>query len=105
MGRKKIKDRIVLRFVKKLRKKFRIEKIILFGSRATGDYLKESDYDFIIVSPDFEGMFFTERTAMLYDFWEGKQKLDALCYTPKEFEEKKKQISIVREALKHGIEL
>jgi len=28
-----------------------------------------------------------------------------LCYTREEFEERKREISIVREALKHGVEL
>jgi len=31
--------------------------------------------------------------------------VDLLCYTPEEFEEREREISIVREALKHGVEL
>jgi len=51
MGKKtdpKIED-----FLRKVRKKFRIEKAIFFGSRAKGEHLKKSDYDIILVSPDF----------------------------------------------------
>jgi len=29
--------------------------------------------------------------------------VDFLCYTPEEFEEKRKEISIVRQALKEGV--
>ena len=45
------KDRVIKAFTKSIRNKFkkRLKKIILFGSRARGDFSPESDYDFILV--------------------------------------------------------
>src|SRR3989338_9841839 len=102
MGKKadaKIKD-----FIKKVKKKYRIEKAILFGSRARGDNFNDSDYDIIIVSPDFANILFTQRIAKMYDFWKHYPlDIEPICYTPEEFEKKKKQIGLVQQAVKEGI--
>ena len=104
MGKKA--DSVIKDFIKKIKKKYKVEKAILFGSRARGDALKESDYDVIIVSPDFEGIFFTQRTARMYDFWEHYPlEVEVICYTPEEFEKKKKQIGIAKKAVEEGIEI
>lgn len=100
-----VKDRRVIEFSRRVKSKFNIEKLILFGSRARQDNLVESDYDFIVVSKDFEGVFFTKRPEMLYDFWEHDVAVELLCYSPKEFEKKRKQISIVAEAVREGVEV
>jgi predicted nucleotidyltransferase len=91
------------KFLLDLNKEIKIEKIILFGSRATENFGKDSDVDLIIVSSDFEGMNFFERGAKMYDFWELDLPVDFLCYTPKEFNKLRKGITIVSEALKNGI--
>jgi len=91
------------KFASRIRKKFDVKKIILFGSRARGDNFKTSDYDFVIVSQDFDGIHFTERMSEMLRYWNEKHDLEPLCYTPKEFEEKKKQIGIVNQAVKEGI--
>ncbi len=80
-------------------------KVILFGSRARGDWLHESDYDFVVVSPRFEGMNFMERPVELYKFWHQWPGVELLCYTPEEFERKSNEIGIVAEAVREGIEL
>ena len=103
MGKREIEDKALKEFVQRLKARFDIEKVLLFGSRVKGEALKNSDYDFIIVSKDFKGIFFTDRISMLYDLWELEAPLEALCYTPEEFKKKAREISIVREALKHGI--
>ena len=66
---------------------------------------KNSDYDFILVSNDFKGIMFTDRTTKIYPYWKYLDSIDALCYTPKEFNKLKKQITIVREAVETGIEV
>lgn len=96
---------LVKKFTKKVKQKFKPKKIILFGSRAREDNLKESDYDFIIVSDKFEGMPIFKRMSLFYDYWESSADLEVICYTPKEFERKKKQIGIVQQAVKEGIEI
>ena len=93
-------------FIKRINKEFKVELAVLFGSRARGDYLENSDYDVLIVSKDFENMFFTTRISELYKFWKYFPiDIEPLCYTPEEFEKMKKRIGIVQQALKEGIVL
>jgi uncharacterized protein len=102
MGKKV--DPIIKDFLTRARKKYKIEKAILFGSRARGDNFNDSDYDVILVSPDFENIFFTQRIAKMYDFWKHYPlEIEPICYTPEEFEKKKNQIGIVKTAVEEGI--
>lgn len=80
-------------------------KVLLFGSRVRGDWLKESDYDFVVVSDRFDGVHFSRRPVELYQYWHGHPGVELLCYTQEEFERKRQEISIVREAVREGIEL
>lgn len=98
-------DKRIKEFVRKVREKIRLEKAILFGSRARGDNFEHSDYDLLLVSPDFKGKFFTERAAELIDLWRYPYDLQLFCYTPEEFREFKRRIGIVRTAAKEGIEI
>lgn len=92
-------------FAAKLKKKFKIDRLIFFGSRARGDWLKGSDYDFVIVSPDFEKTDFLDRAALVARKCNAYLPADLLCYTPEEFDRKKKEICIVREAVKTGVSI
>ncbi len=93
-------------FIERVRAKYEITQAILFGSRARGDYLADSDYDIVLVSPDFQGIFFSQRSALMYDFWtHWPLDIEPLCYTPEEFEKKKTQIGIVSEAVREGVVL
>lgn len=103
MGEERIGE--IGEFFRKVEERFRPEKVILFGSRAKGDFLKHSDYDIIVVSSDFEGIHFLDRLTMLFELWDYDYGLDILAYTPEEFEEKKREIGIVDEAVRRGIEL
>ncbi len=99
-------DKIINSFVKKVRNKVPSSRIYLFGSRARGTAKKGSDYDFLIISKDFRNFNFEERSAKIY-FLKRKipAAMDILCYTPEEFEKKKKQIGIVKIAVEEGIEI
>lgn len=88
-----------------IKENFNTELVLLFGSRARGDNLIESDYDIIIVSKDFEGINFIKRMGMVQDLWDGLYRLEAFCYTPEEFERKRNQIGTIQEACKEGIAL
>ena len=99
-ARLKIRD-----FLKRIQGEYHIEKAILFGSRARGNNLKDSDIDLILVSDSFEGIPFPDRPSKLYRFWKGGLPLELLCYTTKEFEAKRKRIGLLRNALQEGIEL
>ncbi|MBI4210018.1 MAG: nucleotidyltransferase domain-containing protein [Candidatus Diapherotrites archaeon] len=92
-------------FKTKAGKDYPIQRLIWFGSRVTGKPHRWSDIDLIIVSRKFRGMDFIERGARMYDYWKPDYPADFLCFTPKEFTERSKQITIVSEALKEGIEV
>lgn len=101
---KKLKE-----FKVQIKDRYNPSKIILFGSMASGKSHKDSDVDIIIVSKSFEGKKSFKRSPDLYLEWHLKTDMelpvDFLCYTPKEFNKLKKQVTIVSEALKNGIEI
>ena len=76
-----------------------IKSAFLFGSRARGDYLEESDWDLMIISPEFAGIPFPERATMLVKKIP-LRRIELLCYTEEEFRERVKEIGIVAEAAK-----
>ena len=82
-----------------------INKMIFFGSRASGKPHKYSDIDLIIISSKFRRKDFRERQLGFYKHWSLDLPYDFLCYTPEEFNKLKKQITIVREAVREGIEI
>ena len=92
-------------YIKRLNKKFKLEKVILFGSRARGDYLINSDIDLIVVSKDFESIPFRKRMSEAIEDWSGEIDIEVLCYTPEEFKRKMKEIGIINIAVKEGIKI
>lgn len=92
----------VREFIARIRD-IKIDKAILFGSWVSGDWMEWSDVDLILVSSDFEGKFFTDRPVELYEYWKGERSVELFCYTPEEFEKKRRQIGFVAEAEKSGI--
>lgn len=91
------------KFKQALQKEISVSKLILFGSVAEGTATKDSDVDLIIVSPAFSKLNFFKRGALMYDYWKPLLAVDFLCFTPEEFEARKKGVTIVSHALKHGI--
>ena len=103
-GRTKLVERI-REFKSRIGKKYNIDRLIVFGSVARGFYERDSDVDLIIVGDEFKGKSVLKRAVPFYLEWDLGCPVDILCYTPEEFESKKRQVSIVREALKEGIEI
>jgi len=103
-GRKPLKEKLKS-FRQRVNKDIPIERMILFGSRAEGTANRESDVDLIIVSSRFKRWDFFKRGAKMYDYWDVGYPVDFLCYTPEEFNKLSKQITLVSEAIKKGIEL
>lgn len=104
MGKKKHIE-ILKEFKRNLSKKIPIERMILFGSRVYGRPHRWSDFDLVIVSKGFRNVDSLNRSLGFYDYWNVDYPVDFLCYTPKEFNKLKKQITIVREAVRDGIEI
>ena len=83
-----------------------LAEVIVFGSRARGDYRPESDVDVLIVSPDFEGMKAYKRPKQSYRGWDYDTLPDSefICLTQSEFDERRqKQPHIVRTAVEEGV--
>lgn len=91
------------KIIKQIKEVISVEKVIVFGSSARGDYLADSDMDVIIVSRDFKGIPFYERMDKPILLWDSPLDLEALCYTPEEFKMKQQEICIVMQAVEEGI--
>lgn len=76
--------------------------IWFFGSRINGTPREESDIDMIIVSDKFKGTKFIHRMGNFLKNIDYPRHIDAICYTPEEFEKKKNEIGIINEAIKTG---
>ena len=92
-------------FLRRAARHVRLERAILFGSRARGEAREGSDYDLILVSEDFGGRAFYSRPAPLLLLWEHPEDLELLCYTPAEFEAKRRGLNIVATAVAEGFEV
>ena len=98
-------DGVVERLKARVGERLQVESLILFGSRAKGSGDEWSDYDLIVVSPDFDGVPFLERGRQLFPLREQGVSYDFLCYTPSEFARLSSQITLVREAARTGLRI
>ncbi|MFA4905490.1 MAG: nucleotidyltransferase domain-containing protein [Candidatus Margulisiibacteriota bacterium] len=73
-----------------------------FGSRISGIPKEESDIDMIVVSDKFKGIKFIYRMGEVLKKIDYPKHIDALCYTPEEFEKKRNEIGMVKDALEQG---
>ena len=97
-------------YIEKIKDIYAANEVWLWGSRAYGTPNKYSDIDLIVVSDKFSKIKFIRR---MYEFISklgllldrNAAVVDALCYTPEEFERKKQEIGVVREAVAKGIRL
>jgi predicted nucleotidyltransferase len=85
-------------------KRLNIEKIILFGSQATGKATIESDVDILIISKDFKGKDIFERAELtkepeIMTIKKFMVPLDIITMTPEEFES---ETSLIAEYAKKG---
>lgn len=103
MGKEKVKT--IRIFLQNIKKTFKPQKILLFGSRARGDALEESDFDLVIVSEKFEGMHEYDRMVSVYALKREPVSVDIICLTPAEFRERSHELSVIGEAAKEGIEI
>ncbi|MDO8582504.1 MAG: nucleotidyltransferase domain-containing protein [bacterium] len=93
-------DALLESAVQIIRDGYKPEKIILFGSRARGDYRTDSDYDFIILKKTDER--FVQRSQSIPDL---PMRTDCFVYTPEEFATMKDSNPFIIEALKNSITL
>lgn len=85
-------------FIKKLRRRFTIYEIYLYGSFATGSIHEGSDIDLIIIG-DFKGKMFQriEQIISLTDL-----PIEPLVYTLEEFNRMKQTRSFLQKVIREG---
>lgn len=102
MGKKN--DKIISLFLGVIKENIVPCKVILFGSRAKRTAKKKSDYDFLLISPQFKKWEWEERAARVYHLKRNiPAAMDIICLTPHEFERKKRQHNVIRDAAGEGI--
>ena len=82
-----------------------LRSLILFGSWARGEPLRESDVDVLIVAEGFRGKPFYEREELVLRLHDGRLPIEPWCYTPEEVVEaltRKPRIDVV-DAAQNGI--
>ncbi len=79
------------------------QRIILFGSQATGTSDEASDVDLIVVYETNKR--FLDRLRELYLLWDLRIAVDILAYTPVEFARLMKESAFVQDAVATGREI
>ncbi|MCC7572377.1 MAG: nucleotidyltransferase domain-containing protein [Candidatus Methanofastidiosum sp.] len=88
-----------------IKKEFKPNRIILFGSRVRGDAREDSDIDVILVSSYFKNIRSINRMSLVLKKIHFKKHVDYLCYTNEEFMKIKDESGIIQSALKNSIEI
>jgi predicted nucleotidyltransferase len=87
IGLKKKREKILEAELERIKSQFPaldVQKVILFGSLATGKVGKSSDLDLIIVKKSDKK--FLDRMDEFYEKLDSKVSMDIMVYTPEEFE-------------------
>jgi predicted nucleotidyltransferase len=102
-----IRDGELRRFLdqclERIRAGLRPETFWLFGSRVKGAPDEWSDIDVLVVSHRFDGMRVLDRMELFHQHAPADRRVDALCFTPKEYEYQLDQPTLVAEIVKHGL--
>lgn len=91
-------------FVHMLDAEIGVEKVLLFGSTARDERHKNSDVDLIVVSQAFECMPELKRLGFLQHRWRYVEDLEAIAYTPSEFQRIKDRL-LMKKILTYAIDL
>jgi len=101
--KEQLKNEELLKAVKKILEKFHVDVIILFGSRARGDYKPWSDYDILIIA-NFREKYLDRIAEILELLNEIKITIEPHPYTLKEaIEMLKKGNPIIVDAISEGL--
>ena len=103
------RDEKVARFrrevLPRLVERFRPAHVILFGSRARGDALKDSDLDVLVVADSFRDVKWLDRPVRVAVECDIRMGVELLCYTEDEYARKREELGIVRTATEEGVAL
>ena len=102
------------RYVQRVTDRWPVQRALLGGARVADERGAGSqrergpEYVVVLVSDHFDGIPWLERVyqaGSLWDAYEMGAPADIHAYTPAEFERKREQLRVVREAADHGLEL
>ena len=102
------------RYLERVTDRFPVQRALIGGARvadaqgALPQRERGPEYVVVLVSEYFDGVPWLERVyqaGALWDALEMGAPADVHCYTPAEFERKRTQITRVRDAVEHGLEL
>jgi predicted nucleotidyltransferase len=97
--------RLIVRFVSALREKnISVEKVILYGSHASGRPHADSDIDLAVISPDFGQDRLKESTMLLRMAWRIDPRLEPIAISSESYE-KDTWIPLIYEIRQRGIEI
>jgi predicted nucleotidyltransferase len=99
------RKRELARFLKRLKRELGVVEGYIFGSRAYGNPLLESDLDMIVVSEEFGKRSFIENMELLSRMWDGSFTLEMFPYTPEQLRKYAERKTVVSEALRKGIRI
>lgn len=98
-------ERFRSEFLPRLVARFTPTLVLAFGSRARGEGLAHSDLDLLIVSDAFRDVPWLARPVLVHEALDLPFGVDLLCYTPEEYERKRRELGIVRTATEEGLVL
>jgi hypothetical protein len=109
-----INRRELRRYLERVEDRWRLELALLGGARVADEHgappqrERGPEYVVILVSSAYDGMPWLERVyhaGSLWDALEMGAPADVHCYTPAEFERKRRVLRVVREAAEEGVDL
>ena len=102
------------RYVRRVADRWPVQRALLGGarladSRGAGPQRERGpEYVVVLVSEHFDGVPWLERVHQAASLWDGLEMggaADVHCYTATEFERRRENLPVVREAAEHGLEL
>jgi uncharacterized protein len=102
------------RYLERVTDRWPVQRALLGGARlddvhgAPPQRERGPEYVLVLVSEHFDGVPWLERVYQAGSLWDALEMgapADVHCYTPQEFERKREQLRLVRDAAEHGLEL
>ena len=102
------------RYLERVTDRWPVQRALLGGARvddlhgAPPQRERGHEYVLVLVSEHFDGVPWLERVYQAGSLWDALEMgapAEIHCYTPAEFERKREQLKVVRQAADHGLEL
>jgi len=113
-GSQELNRRELERYLERVTDRWPVQRALLAGARvddlhgAPPQRERGHEYVLVLVSEHFDGVPWLERVYQAGSLWDALEMGSAAevhCYTPAEFERKREQLKVVRQAAEHGLEL